>query len=322
MAKVMLVENDETGKHYQDLLTKTMTEHSFVLCRNIEDARNKINGSFSVVIFDQRLDNGELGTDFMRWCKQNYPHIEGIMLSALVTRDDLAGAYKDHLIVAYLKKSKEDLMRLPEVVSSAINQSEIRLANKNIDFLHPILIGKIRTLRRCFSPIKVYKVGETIVNRDYIDDSLWVNTRTLHAGQKASNKTVYTKTTSVSIKCDSQFALGINMDKLSAIITQSVKVDTKAIISLNSESSESVQSEIEDYFEMPEQPKDPYAVYLSSIILQTNQVFELRSAIIKLVCPVCGDEKYVTVEMRIPTDREKHRKIMVYSDGSKKILDV
>lgn len=323
MAKVMLIEHDETGKHYQDLLTKTMKEHSFYLCRSIAEAKRIINNSFSVVIFDQRLENGELGTDFMRWCKQNHPHIVGVMLSALVTRDDLASAYRDHLIVTYLKKNKEDLMKLPEVVSDAISKSEVELITNNyINNSHPILIGKIRTPNRLFSSIKVYKVGETIVTSDFIDDSLWESTRVLHAGQTTSNKIVYTKTTKVSIKCETQFVFGINTEKLNSIITQSLKLDANMLLSLNSESSESVQSEMVDSFEMPEQPNDPNDVHLSSILFQTNQVFELRSAIIKLVCPVCKDEKYVTAEMRIPTNREKHRKIMVYSDGSKKILDV
>ena len=319
----MLIEHDDTGKHYQDLLSKTMVDHTFILCRNISEAKSIIDNSFSVVVFDQRLENGELGTEFMRWCKQTHPHIVGIMLSALVTKDDLARAYRDHLIISYLKKDKDDLLRLPEVISAAIDKSEIdRITNNFKYYAQPVLIGKIRIPTRPFSSIKVYKIGETIVNNEYIDDTLWKSTRILHAGQKTINKMTYQKSTNITVRCESQLTLGIDAEKINSLISRSVKVDTNSILAVSSESTESVSSEAIDSFEMPGQPNDPEGVYLSSITFQTVQVFELKTAIIKLVCPICKDEKYITVELKIPTNREKHRKVMVYSDGSKKFLDV
>lgn len=89
MAKVLILENQDTGGLYKGMLEKLMPNHFFSWYRNITDAKTHINNSYSVVIFDQRLDNGELGTDFMLWCKKEFPHITGIMLSTHVTPEQL-----------------------------------------------------------------------------------------------------------------------------------------------------------------------------------------------------------------------------------------
>ena len=321
MAKVLLLENEDIGKLYQELLSKKLVSHQFVWCKDITTAKQTIDDSYSVVIFDQRLDNDELGTVFMSWCKEKYPHIVGIMLSALVTKDDLGDAYNKGLIFKYLKKTKEHLVKLPEFVSAAIDNSEcLRIMPSEDDA--PELIGSIRSWRTIFSPMKVYKITDYVVNDEFVDDKYWETIMTIHAGQKTTHKRTHQTNHVVTVKCDYQMTTGISAERVNKMITKNVTFGANANRATSSNNSYVYTNEYEDSFEMPHVSSDPNIVCLSSIKIQTNRIYEIRAIGLKVVCSACSNDKYISCEVRIPTNREKHRKVMVYSDGSKKILDI
>jgi len=324
MAKILLMEHDEIGKHYKELLELHLPEHKIIWCHGIQEAHEKIDKEFSVVVFDQRFDDtGELGTNFMKWCKNEYPHIVGIMLSAQASKSDLEEAFGENLIYKYVKKNKDELARLPQIVIAAISESEVRRIKQESN-LKPILIGKIRSFRNIFKPIEVYKISDIIVDKEYVYEDSWERILVLHAGQKKSRKHTLQKTNKVCTQFEENTSLDskINITKLNKLISNSSGVDVKINKSHITESDSSYIEEFLDSYEMPEIPQDKSTVYLSTVMLETCQIFEHHTLGLKLVCPLCRYEKYMTVESFVPTDRDKIKKTLIYSDNTKEVLDI
>lgn len=322
MAKVLILENEDTGKTYKEYLMQQLPDHEFIWRKDIASAKATINQDYSVVVLDQRLDHSELGTTFMRWCKEKYPHINGIMFSAWANKADVSEAHNQNWIMTSIEKGREGLAKLPGLIMTAINDSECRWVLSQTNHA-PKEIGRIRTWNSFFAPMRVYKVSECVVNSEYVDDSLWDTVEIMHAGQKKTEKRTRESVHSVSVKCDSTVAAGFsNQQKLNDIITKNMDIDVNASYSSSSETTEKNTDERVVEFEMPKIESNPNEVSLSSVKIQVNQIYEVRSLCLKVTCPICRSDKYINCEVRIPTRREKSRKVQVYSDGKKVILDI
>lgn len=323
----MILEDESTGKIYKDYLMSALPNHEFVWCRNIASAQKAIDETFSVVVLDQRLEENtagtisvELGTTFMCWCKEKYPHIVGIMLSTHVTKEALAEAYDKQWISKYLEKDKKGLADLPGEVAVAIDNSEcLRVTEKTAS--SPQRIGTFRTWRTLFSPMRVYKISEYVVDDQFVDNNTWETIKTIHAGQKKVDKRKIQISNTITVKCDATMSAVVSADILTSIIKKNIKLDSNISCSINSESSETYIAELEESFEMPPISSDPNTVSLSTMKIEANRIYEVRTIGLKISCPVCQSDKYISCEVRVPTNRIKHRKIYIYSDGTSKELD-
>lgn len=305
MAKVLILEDSDFGKVYMEYLMSQLPEHEFVWQRDISSAKAEINQTYSVVVLDQVLENGELGTSFMTWCKEKYPHINGILFSGYTNMGNVIEALEKKMLLLSVPKGSDGLARLPKLIDMAST---------------PVKIGKIRTWKALFSPITVYKMSEYVLNDNFLDEKLWETVQIMHAGQKTTNKMAREFIHNVSVKCDSSISTGISHKMLSEIVTRSMKMDMA--YSNTAESSTKDYDERIDEYEMPAIESNPNSVWLSSVKIQINRIYEVRKVCLKVTCPICNGEQYIECEVYIPTKRDKARKIMVYSDQSKKILEI
>lgn len=321
MAKVLILEDEDTGKIYKDYLMKQLPDHEFIWRTDIASAKATINQDYSVVVLDQRLGHNELGTTFMRWCKEQYPHINGILFSSWADKADVSEAHNNKWIMASKEKGREGLAELPGLIMTAIDDSACKWVLSQTNHA-PKEIGKIRTWKSFFVPTKVYKVSECVVNSEFVDDSLWDTVAVMHAGQKTTEKKARETVHSVSVKCDSRISIGFSNQKLNDIITRNMDINTDINYAYTSESTEKNIDETIVESVMPSIESDPNKVGISSVKIQVNQIYEVRSICLKVTCPICDSDKYINCEVHVPTKREKSRKVIVYSDGSKRILDI
>ena len=300
MAKILILENEFTGKTYREYLSDQLPDHVFTWCKDINTAKKEVDESYSVIVLDQRLDNNELGTSFMKWCKETYPHIVGIMFSALAKRADVDAAFNNKWIIASIEKDGDGLVKLPECIVTAINESEYQRVAVRSDG-KPQFIGNIWRWEAPFFPIKAYKVSEYIKDRAYVDEDTWEVKWARHAGQTTSNKTTRETAYTVKVNCDTAVTAGVSVDKIKKLVTKSLKINGEFKLSSNFDYSEKRVDQTEEQYVMPEVDADPNGRGLTMVKCEQNRVFEVRIVGLKLHCPLCKRDKYCTCEIFIPT---------------------
>lgn len=325
MAKVLLLENQDTGGLYKEMLERVMPDHFFSWCRNIKDAEEQINDSYSVVVFDQRLDNNELGTEFMLWCKNKYPHITGIMLSTHVTTEQLQVAIDNQLMIKFLRKTSADLNQLPNWVNAAIDKSEYLRAVRNSDNAM-IYIGTIKTqgFWGFFHRMSVYRIKDIIINKDYVDETKWDTIVTAHAGQNTVHKETYQLERMYNIRYDVAISSEVQHEQVIELVGKNLGSKLGWNLNANAEVSvkETIVRETSETSNMPPLSPNPDQICLSSWQLQANQVFEVHLIALKVECPACKHVQYLNYIVEVPTNQIKQRKKMVYSNNEVKYLDV
>lgn len=325
MAKVLILENQDTGGLYKDMLEQLMPNHFFYWCRNIADAKSHINASYSAVIFDQRLDNSELGTDFMLWCKNEFPHITGIMLSTHVTPEQLQIAIDRKLMVKFLTKTSNDIAQLPYWISAAIDKSEYLQAVCDSDNTS-VYIGTIRVpgILGFFHRMSVHKIKDVVINKEYVDETKWDVIVTAHAGQSTILKETYQLEHTYQIRCDATISTEVQHQQVIDLIGKNLGSKLGWNLNANAEVSvkETIARETSETNTMPPLSSKPDEICLSSWQLQANQVYEIHSVALRVECPVCKHDQYLNYVVEVPTSQIKQRKKMVFSNNDVKYLDV
>ena len=106
----------------------------------------------AVIVFDQRLSNGELGTNVMSKVKRIDSSIVGIMLSARATPSDCAVAMAKKLMIEYVDKAS--INSLKGAVANAItiyknNESELYIGQLQYVAPHHLVVHAGITLAPC-----------------------------------------------------------------------------------------------------------------------------------------------------------------------------
>ena len=130
MNKILLIENEDTGIYYKELMEKSIDNIEIIWVKNRKDALAAYDEyQFKIVVYDQRLDNNELGTEVMSEIKKKNQNVLGIMLSAHATPYDTVQAGKNDLLFEYINKSQVDI--LPVKIIDALRFYDINKAIHN-----------------------------------------------------------------------------------------------------------------------------------------------------------------------------------------------
>lgn len=105
MNRVLIIENEDIGNHFKALLEKSVENVAVSWVKTKKDAFQILQQeNIKVIVFDQRLDNNELGINIMADIKQQYPSIVGIMLSAYSPPNNTTTAIKHGIMYEYVNK--------------------------------------------------------------------------------------------------------------------------------------------------------------------------------------------------------------------------
>lgn len=321
MNKILLIENENSGKSYAELVKKMIENVEVIWVKTKSQAISEIkSGDYKVVVYDQRLDNNELGTETMIELKRIDNNLLGIMLSAYATPDDTAQAGKNGILFDYCNKKL--VQNLPQKIMDALRAYDIKKAlNVKQD---KVYIGKLFRKHSLLHPQKFYIVSKILIDTNYVFEESWENLYMINAGEEQCQKKSIEISTDVKVSYNKQGEQknDVSIEKLNKLI--SCDFQTKINISENSsyeEHSKEVEEIIKTY-KMPPIPESVDKDYLTTTILQGGQVYKKYDIEILQECSLCENVSFHHFYVYVPTSRQKLRKINTYRSGKQETIEV
>lgn len=321
MNKILLIENEDSGKYYQELVQKSIENVEIIWVRNRNDALIAFSKhSFKVVVYDQRLDNNELGIDIMLELKKKDKFLVGIMLSAYATSDDTAKAGKEGILFEFVNKNF--IKTLPTIIIDALRYYDL---NRALDTTQEkVYIGRLFKRRSFFHPLKYYIVMKDLIDSNYVFDESWEDVYMINAGEEQCQKKSIEITRSVKVvnTIKDDYKQEADFSKLQHLVE--LNFQNQISISQQIETKDDVKTidEIVKTYKMPTIPQAVDTDYLTTTILQCGQVYKKYEIIILEECSLCDSNTYHHLQVYVPTDRKKFRKINTYRFGSQEIVEV
>ena len=321
MNKVLLIENENSGKSYAELVKKTIENVQVMWVKNKSQAISEIKkGGYKVVVYDQRLDNNELGTDTMLELKRIDHNLLGIMLSAYATPDDTAQAGKDDILFDYCNKKL--VLNLPQKIMDALRSYDII---KALNVKHEkIYIGKLFRKHSLLHPQKFYIVSKLLLDPNFVFDESWEDLYMINAGEEQCQKKSIEISTDVKVSYNMQGEQknDVSINKLNKLIS----CDFQTAISITENNSyEEHSKEVEEIIKTYKMPPIPDSVekdYLTTTILQGGQVYKKYDIEILQECSLCENVSFYHFNVFVPTSKQKLRKINTYRSGKQEIIEV
>lgn len=321
MNKILLIENENSGKSYVELIETVIKNVDVTWVKNCSEALSEVqNNTYKVVVYDQRLDNNELGTETMMKLKEIDKNLLGIMLSAYATPEDTAEAGKNGILFEYCGKNLVNT--LPIKIMDALRTYDI---NKALKATHEKkYIGKIYRKHSIFHPLKFYIISKVLIDSNYVFDESWENLYIINAGEEQCQKKSIEIATTVKITNNLQEEQNntFSIDKLNKLISLDFQT---SLTTSTSHSYEEHSKEVEEIVKTYKMPPIPEAVdedYLTTTILQGGQVYKKYDIEILQECSLCENVSFYHFTVFVPTNQQKLRKINTYRLGKQEIVEV
>ena len=319
MNKILLVENEETGKYYKSLLEKSIDNLEIIWVKSKNEVFDFCNReeNIKVIVFDQRLDNGELGIRIIAELKRNRPDILGIMLSAYALPNDATNAIREGIIFEYVNKN--DIDTLPAKVVDALRYYDVKRmldSKQNRQY-----IGKIyRRNKILIHPLKFYITSKAIVDDNYVFEDRWEELYIINAGEEQCHKKSIEISTSVKIEngLSVNSSFGVEMEKIKELIGGSFNSE----IELSEKETKEIINEVVRTYRMPAIPQSVDEDYLTTTIFEGAQIFKKYQLIVEQECLSCGESIYYSFNVFVPTNGKRLRKINTYKSGKQENIEV
>lgn len=321
MNKILLIENENSGKSYRELLLKSIENIDVVWVKGRSDAITAFkNNHYKIVVYDQRLDNNELGTDIMLDLKKLDANILGIMLSAYATPQDTTQAGKDGILFDYCNKN--EVQKLPIKIMEALKYYDISKA-LNVK-QEKSYIGKIYRNKLPFYPVKFYIISKILIDSNYVFDNSWEDLYMINAGEEQCQKKSIEISTTIKITNDynHSFEGDISNQKLERLIDTKFKSYISFSANENYEEHKKIVEEVVKNYKMPPIPNSVDEDYLTTTILQGGQVYKKFNIEILQECTLCKIPTYHCFTIYVPTNKQRLRKINTYRFGKQEIIEV
>ena len=321
MNKILLIENEDTGIYYKELMEKSIDNIEIIWVKNRKDALAAYDEyQFKIVVYDQRLDNNELGTEVMSEIKKKNQNVLGIMLSAHATPYDTVQAGKNDLLFEYINKSQVDI--LPVKIIDALRFYDINKAIHNKQ--ERIYIGKTINKGMFLHPIKYYLCSQQLVNSNYIYDESWKDLYLINAGEEQCQKksVEISKTIKIVNEYHNEQSGNMSVNKVGDLIGTFFQ---HSVSLSNTNETTETHNEIDELvktYKMPEIPQTIHEDYPTTVIFQCAQIYKRYEIIVLEECSCCEHSTYEHFTVYIPTNNQKYRKVITYNSGKQDILEV
>lgn len=322
--RVLIIENEDIGNYFKILLEKSVENIDVFWVKTKKDALQILEqGDIKVIVFDQRLDNNELGINIMADIKKQYPSVVGIMLSAYSPPNNTTTAIKQGIMYEYV--NKQDIAVLPGKVVDALRYYDIQhLVNAQKSKEYVGIVNKKLSLRNLLHPIKLYIIGQVLIDDKYVFDDAWEELYIINAGEEQCHKKSIEITKKVKVESTSTIENDVAIDVEAIKELLSTNYNNKVSMSVQ-ESAEHSIHEIEEVvktYRMPAIPQSVSEDYLTTIILQGTQVFKKIQVNVVQECSICGEGVFRSFYVYIPTNNRRLRKTNTYKSGKQENIEV
>lgn len=319
MEKILLIEDEQTGKSFRELLLKSIEDIDVIWVKNRDQALSQFKKDwFHVVVYDQRLENNELGTDILLELKMIDENIQAIMLSAYATPTDTTLASKERILFDFCDKDK--IEKLPAMVIDALRYYNL---NKALKIEHEKkFIGKSVSIKNLFHPVKYYIVLEVLLDAEYVDS--WKTIYIINAGEKLSKKRAIEITSEIKIidSTKNETNGSISIDKLHKLINSNFETKTNFFNETTIQENQKWIDEEMRTYELPPIPQSVTEDYLTATMVETGQIFEKYDIEVLQECSLCKSKSFHHFTVFVPTHRQKFRKTNTYRFRNQEIIEI
>ena len=321
MDKILLLENEDIGNTFITLLEKTIETVSVTWVKSGDKAKEMVKTEiYKVVIFDQRLDNGELGINVMRELQQIDSSLIGVLISAYSMPNDTIKAMEDKVLCGYVNKEK-----ISDLIPAVLKALQLYQLNKLLlDAPLKECLGKIYRKHHIFHPYKLYLLSRNLIDDNYIFEDQWKELYVVNAGEEQCFKKSMeiTNTIKVENEIKKEINTSVEIEKIKSLVGCSFSSQEISSIKAMEEQFEKEVEEFEKTYKMPPIPQDVSQNYLTTMIFEGNQFFKEYRVVVARECTLCKECTYYCFKVFVPTNRRKLRKINTYKDGSQETIVV
>ena len=317
MIEILVLENTITGLEYVKLLKEyRQADWNVSWVSNVKEAVEYAkNNRLHILVFDQRLDNNELGTTAFKEIIQTNSLVQGIMLSGMATADELHDAERYAGSCLYL--NKRNVLDLPYIVEEAIIKFYLSPRNRTIEN------KEIKIKRSSFSfrhRPKLKILYHYLINDFFTFDEKWEVEDRARAGIDLTKTKTFKFTNQVIVslknKVNYDFKTGINME----YIQSSIGTFFESEFSSSQKIIEESEIKEERKASLPQIPDDPNKEFLTELRYETTLIYRHYRAHFSLDCTLCGNMSFFDFDIYIPTGKFANRQVSFYTDYSKKII--
>lgn len=317
MIEILILENTIVVEQYKELIDGEKNKDWNVgIARNIKEAvayAKKVD--LHVLIFDQRLDDEELGTEAFKKIIELSPLVQGIMLSGMATADELKKAEDYGGSCLYL--NKRDVLSLPEMINEAI--SRYYLAPRTSVRVDKVIKKFYKFPFLFFYPIKLKLLSYSKLEDKYVNDDKWETRIIARAGEEHTKEQIHTKNIEVVLKnttkCNAGLEAGINLEEINAAIKEFIENELQISSQIKIEDIDKETIKIA----IPPIPEDTSKVYMIETRCEVAPSYKRIKVHLALECSYCNSSSYLDYECLIPNNVPCKRQVSVYSDGKKTV---
>lgn len=320
--EVLIIEDQSVGEIYRKHIERSLNIKA-TWVKNKAGALKVIEEfNIKVIIADQRLEAGELGTDVLRSIKEINPHIVTIMLSGEANTDELDTANQDGLF-KYLNKSQVE--KLSTYVLQALQKYEADIIEKSTTSINKLIFTSSKSTFSFWNRYKVYLVSQICIDKEFVFKETWKETYNIRAGQEREETEEIEVSTELIIENEiiaeiaQKYSLKVTQLKNSLATESNLKFSNK----IRTQSSElsKVITRMTTKTSLPPIPQNTDEDYLVSKRYETNQVYEKTINFISIVCPCCSKNDIYTLVTYLPTNKIASREVNYYRSREKEIID-
>lgn len=322
---ILLIEDSEYGKVFTDLLTNYDPNWDVTWVDSMEKLKTINNYNvFHVFVFDQRLGNGELGTDAYRYVHKKNPHIQGIMFSDVALAGDFMELKREIApeILLYLPKSKVE--NLPELVRNAIDGYYIAHAigkDKNIQQEERIIAGKFWAPKIVRKPqIKILQYY--IVSEEHVFANDWQAINKIRSGEKRVNIKIEKSSVSDIHVMEAQYGANIQVgtSENSEFIKHAIEAYCSKKFSHNYTITHDIEKREETTSELPAGISSNPNKQVLSVRYEVAPAYQHIRVKISVKCYCCDNVSFSEYDTYIPI-KTKERTIITYTDDTQDVIE-
>lgn len=319
---ILLIEDGVTAaKAYKQLLNQHLADAKVYHAEGEDEALTIVKQrDIHVVIFDQRLNPGETGTEIFKKIKEIDDNIVGIMLTGRAGKKEVAEAVNLG-VYRYIDKLEQDLSE--KIVQTVLEGLEL-YANNAI-FTDTIEIKKYLPIGNFLSKQKYFLDSIQLVDKNYIFEDQWTDKALIEAG--VNTEETFTLTHSVKTIVEEEklneisSKAKVKVKQLQNSILGEVSAALKEKNKLTTTITQDEQATIKKIYSIPDVPSELDSTYLAAKCYQTNLVYEKYRVLLEVQCKSCGGCNKFSINLFASTHKIQLRQIDHFSSGEKNIIN-
>lgn len=319
MFNVVILENDDIGEDYRDsvsrfLESRGMYESRVVWVKTIHDLieYTKVN-SVQLLIFDQRLEANELGSDAFKKIRERNNRTRGILITGVATAEELSKAESYGPCLFVSKKAKTVVADL----SQAVERSVVAYYSHTEDVIEDdqVIIAAKKLSWKKADKLEYRMVSYYVDDPDYIPPESWTEKLKLLQGMTEEETLDIRASTTVVVSTESAVLLEDTGAITLANFEAGLRGHFENKINTSFQSSVDIGKSFKKTVKGPDINQDVSIKYTTCIKYETAVSYKKYIVHCVKTCTCCGQKTYFDTTVLVPNSEEKIRMTTYYSEG-------